>query len=145
MPNASPAHVSDMEQSIQTIEVDERAEIRNVFDRAFANIARGHFREQLAPLFRALLLDQFPARENDVLPLLVDLNDFEFVRIANVTLEVLRWGDIDLRSGKECLYSDVDQQAPFDHRFDLAHDRAPFVADRENFVPILLEFGLLFR
>src|SRR6185312_3664724 len=42
MPNTAPAHVRDMQQAIDAVEIDERAEIRDVLDRALADIARGH-------------------------------------------------------------------------------------------------------
>ena len=83
MPDAAPAHVGDVEQAVDAVEVDERAEIGDVLDRALADVARGHFGEQLLAALVAFLLDQFAAGENDVLPLLVDLNDFEIVSVAD--------------------------------------------------------------
>src|SRR6185295_17449728 len=41
MPDPAPAHVGDVEQSIQTIEIDESAEVGDVLDGAFADVARG--------------------------------------------------------------------------------------------------------
>jgi hypothetical protein len=59
MTDAAPAHIGDMEQTVDAVEVDERTEIGDVLDRALADIARGHFREQLRTAFHAFLFDQF--------------------------------------------------------------------------------------
>src|SRR5207249_5593476 len=82
MTDAAPAHVSDVQQTVEAVEVDEGAEVGDVLDRAFADVARGHFREQLLPALIAFLLDQFAARQNNVLPLLIDFDDLEIVGIA---------------------------------------------------------------
>ena len=99
-------------------------------------------RQQLAALVVALLLDQFAAGEDDVLALLVDLDDFEFVGVADELRQVLRRDDVDLRGGQKRLDADVDQQAAFDDGLDLAGDGAAFVANGEDLVPVLLELGL---
>src|SRR5438874_3214797 len=59
MPDSAPAHIGDMEQAVETVEIDECAEIGDVLDRALADIPRSHFREQLRPALVPLLLDQF--------------------------------------------------------------------------------------
>jgi hypothetical protein len=62
MPDAAPAHVGDVQQAVHAVEVDERAEIGDVLDRALADVARGHLGEQLRGA-RAFLLDEFAAGE----------------------------------------------------------------------------------
>ena len=64
-------------------EVDERAEIGDVLDRALADVAGHHLGEQLGAFVVAFLLDQFAAGEDDVLAFLVDLDDLEFVGVAD--------------------------------------------------------------
>ncbi len=99
-------------------------------------------RQQLRAAVGALLLDQFAARQNDVLPLLVDLDDLEIVGVADERGEVLGRGDVDLRRRQKRLHADVDQQPALDHGLDLAGDGAAFVANGEDLVPVLLELGL---
>src|SRR4029078_76824 len=65
--DAAPAHIGDMQQTVDTVEINEGAEIGDVLDRAFADIARGHLGQQLLAAFGALLLDQLAAGKNDVL------------------------------------------------------------------------------
>src|SRR5664280_2160811 len=141
MADAAPAHIGDMEQAVDPIEVDECAEVGDILDGAFADISGRHFGQELLPAFRAFLFDEFAAGQDDVLAFLVDFDDFEIVVIADVLLEVLGRGDVDLGSGQECFDADIDQQAAFDDCFDFAVDGAAFVADGEDPFPILLELG----
>src|SRR5262245_29549530 len=46
MANAAPAHVRDVQQSIEAIEVDERAKVGDVFHHALADVAWRHLRQQ---------------------------------------------------------------------------------------------------
>jgi hypothetical protein len=87
--HAAPAHVGDVQQTVNAVEVDERTEIGDVLDRALADVARDHFGQQLLAAFGALGFDEFAAGENDVLALLVDLNDLEFVGVADELGEIL--------------------------------------------------------
>jgi len=134
-----------MQQAIEPIEVDERAEIGDILDGALADIARRHFAQQLRALLVPFLFDQFAARENNVLPLLIDLHDFEIIGVADKLIQVLRRHDIDLRSWQKRFHTDVDQQTAFDHGFDLAANRPTFIANGENLVPVLFELRLLLR
>src|SRR5581483_6969808 len=142
MIDAAPAHVGDVEQAVDAIEVDERAEIGDILDRAFANVARRHVGEQLGAAFVAFLFDEFAAGKDNVLPFLVDLDDLEVISVADITRQILGGGDVDLGSGQESFDADIDEQAAFDHRFDFAGDGAAFIANGEDLVPVLFELGL---
>ena len=141
--DAAPAHVGDVQQAVNAVEIDEGAEVGDVLDGALADVARGHFGEQLLAALGAFLLDQFAAGQDDVLPLLVDLDDLEIVGVADVLGEVLRGEDVNLRGGQKGLDADVDEQAAFDDGFDFAGDGAAFVADGEDAFPVLFELRLL--
>ena len=145
MIDAAPAHVCDVEEAVNAIQLDEGAEIRDVLDRALADVARHHFSQQLGAFFVALLLDQFTARQHDVLPLLIDFDNLEFVGVVDKLREVSGRDDVNLRRGQKRLDADVDDQAAFDDRLDLAQDRAAFVANGEDALPILFELGLFVR
>src|SRR5439155_1528301 len=94
MPDAAPAHVGDMKQPVQTIEIDERAEVGNILDRAFADVARGHFGQQFRAALVAFLFDQLAPGENDVLPVLVDFDDLEIVGVADIALKIAGRNDV---------------------------------------------------
>jgi len=87
-------------QAVNAVQLDERAEISDVLDRALADVARHHLGEQFGAFFVALLLDQFAAREHDVLPLLIDFDDLEFVGVVDELREIPRRDDINLRRGQ---------------------------------------------
>ena len=139
----APAHIGDVEQTVDAVEVDERAEIGDVLDRALADVARGHLGEEFLAALQPFLFDQFAPGQDDVLAFLVDLDDLEIVSIAHILGEVLGGDDINLGRGQEGLDADVDEQAALDDRLDLAADRAAFVADGQDPLPVLLEFGFL--
>ncbi len=141
MANAAPAHVRDVQQAVNAIEINESAEIGDILDRALADVPGRHLRKQLLAAFGPFLFDELATGEDDVLPLLVDLNDLEIVGVVDVLGEVLGCADINLRSGQEGLDSDVDQQSAFDDGLDFASDGAAFVADGQDSLPILFEFS----
>ena len=141
MIDPAPAHVGDMQQAVEAIEVDERAEVREVLDHAGANLADLHAREQCAALVFTLLLDQLTTRENDIVALLVDLDDFELESFAEVFIEVAGRDDVDLRGGEEGVDADVDHQAALDLTADFAIDGAALGTDADDAVPVLLLLG----
>ena len=114
MSDAAPAHVGDVQQAVNAVEINERAEIGDVLDRALADVAGHHFGEQLGAFLVALLLDEFAARQHDVLAVLVDFDDLELVGVADELREILRRDDVNLRRGQKRLDADVDDQAALD-------------------------------
>ena len=139
----APGHVGDVQQTVDAGQVDERAEVGQVLDGAVDHVADlDAFEEELA-LGVALGLDQFAAREDDVLAVVVDLDDLEIVRVADEAVEVLRRGDVDLAAGKERLDTDVDHEAAFDDALDLALDEAVAVEHADDLLPVLAVQGFL--
>ena len=134
---AAPAHVGDVEQAVHAIEVDERAEVGEVLDHALDGAADLDGVEKALPLFAALLLDEFAARKDDVFPVVVDLDDLEIVGVADELLEILGRNNVDLRAGEKRLDADVDDEAAFDDRLDLAFDEAVAVEDLDDLLPVL--------
>ena len=53
MVDAAPAHVGDVQQAVDAAQVDERAELGDVLDRALADLADVELVEQLASSFRS--------------------------------------------------------------------------------------------
>src|SRR3954467_11133483 len=94
--DTAPAQISDMEQAIHSVQVNKCAEVRDVLDGAFANVPRRHFAQKLLAAFRAFLLDEFAPGKNNILPFLIDFNDFEIVSVADVLGKILGGRDINL-------------------------------------------------
>ena len=107
MSETSPSHVGDVEQPIHSIEIDERAEVGQIFDRALHAIAHVDTLEKLLPFLAAFLLDQFTATQDDVTTVVVDLDDFEIVSVPDKLLQIFRWNDVDLRGGQKYLDANV--------------------------------------
>ncbi len=137
MSESTPRHIGDVEQTIHAIEVDECAEVCDVFDGAVDAVADVHAVQELLALFAALLLDHFAAGENNVLPVVVDFDDLEIVSVADELLQILWRNDIDLRRGQKCFDADVDHQSAFDDRFDFAFDQAVTLENLNDLVPVL--------
>ena len=94
--DAAPAHVSDVQQAVQTIQVNERTKVSQVLNCTLADISRHHLVEQLRTLCRAFLLDQLAAAQNDILTLKIQFHDLELVRLTDVGIPVARGGHVDL-------------------------------------------------
>ena len=134
---AAPRHVRDVQQAVDAGQVDERAEIGQVLDRAGDDVADVDALQERLALGVALGLDEFAAREDDVLAVVVDLDDLEIVGVADELVEVLRRGDVDLAAGQERLDADVDHEAALDDALDLALDEAVAVEHADDLLPVL--------
>ena len=139
---AAPGHVGDVEQAVHAVEVDERAEIGDVLDRALDRAALFDAAEELRRFSARSGFDEFAAGEDDVLAVVVDLDDLEVVGVADELLEILRGDDVDLGAGEERLDADVDAEAAFDDGLDLAVDEAAVVENLDDLFPVLFLGGL---
>ena len=103
-----------MKESVHALEIDERTEVGEVLDRA-DNFVAGldGLKERLA-LLGALGFDDFAAGENDILALVVDFDDFEFVNVSDVFGKIFRWNDVHLRTWQEGFDTDVDGKTAFE-------------------------------
>ncbi len=144
MVDAAPRHVGDVEESIHALEIDEGTEIGDVLDRAGDFVADFDTGEESLTQLGTLCLDDFAAGNDDVFTLVVDFNDFEFVNVADVFVEILRWDDVHLGAWKEGLDADIDGESAFDDSFDLAADETAVLEDFDDFFPILFVGGFLF-
>jgi hypothetical protein len=142
MVDAAPRHVGDVEETVHAIEVDEDTEIRDVLDGSFDFVPDLDGFEEALALFGAFGFDDFAAAENDILALVIDFDDLEFVDIADVLVEVLGRDDVDLAAGEEGFDADVDGEAAFDDALDLALHETAVLEDLDDLVPVLLVGGL---
>src|SRR6266446_2450303 len=101
MSEPAPGHVSDVEQAVHTVEVDERAEVGQIFDGPLHLVADVYSIQEFLPFLAALLLDQFTPAEHNIAAVIVDLDDFEIVSVADELLQIFRRDDVDLRRGQK--------------------------------------------
>ena len=141
--DAAPAHVGDVKQSVHALEVHERTEVGEVLDHAADLVADVQRLRGTSDDARRAPLDDFATTENDVLPVVVDLDDLEFVDVADVFGEILRRNDVDLRTRQEGFHPHVDHEAAFDDGLDLASHEAAVFEDLDDLVPVLLVSGFL--
>src|SRR4029453_13195539 len=66
MPQPAPGHVGDVQQPIHPIEIDECAEVSDVFHCASYSVAHVHAFHEFQALFASLLLDYLAPAEHDV-------------------------------------------------------------------------------
>src|SRR6266487_6160856 len=145
MSEAAPGHIGDVKQAIHSIEIDERAEVSEIFYRALHLVADLHAFHEFLPLFAPLLLDQLPPAEYDIFAVVVDFDDFEIVGVTDELLQISRRNYIDLRRRQECLDADVPHKPAFHDRFHFAFDQAVAVKNARDLVPILAIRGFLLR
>ena len=110
-----PRHIGDMEQAVDSAEVDEGAEIGDVLDDAIADLVLLEIDQHPVAEHLATLFEKLAARDDDVAAALVDLDDLEFERLPEDRVDVLDRLEIDLGAGQEGGHAvQIDDDAPFD-------------------------------
>ena len=124
MLDALPRHVGDVQQPVDAAEIDERAVVGEVLDRAAHHCALLQVLHERAALGGKLLLNHGAARHHDVIALLIELDDLELERLAFQIGGVAHRAHVHQRSGQECphvfdLHGEAALDAPRD---DAGHD-----------------------
>ena len=145
MVETRPGHVGNVKKSVNSIEVDEGPEVRDVLDRSDDLVADIDSAEEGLALLGALLLDDLAAAEDHVFPVLVDFDNFKIVDVPDELLEVLRGDDVDLGGGKKRFDADVDGEPAFDDRADFSLDETVAFEDADDLFPVLALGGFFFR
>ncbi len=143
VPDAAPAHVGHVEQAIDAAEVDEGAVIGEVLHDPLQDGALLQVLERLLLQLLALLLEEDAAGQDDVAPLLVELDDLELELLPDELVEVADRADVNLRAREERLHPDVDGEAALDAADDDALDEFVPLAGGRDLVPDAHLVGLL--
>ena len=138
-----PRELGDVDQAVDAVEVDERAEVDDVRDLALDDEAGLQAVEDLLALLLALLLEHRAAREHDVVARAVELDDLALDRLVQELVEVRDAADVDQRRGQEAAHAEVDDQAALDDLDDGAVDRLAGLGGGLDAAPGLLEAGAL--
>ncbi len=104
MADAAPAHVGNVQQTVDAAQVDKRAELGNVFHHAGAQLAFLQRFQQLFLLFGPLLFDQSPAANDDVSSRFVDFENQTLNCAADIIANVRRPADIHLAGGQKHIH-----------------------------------------
>src|SRR2546425_932431 len=144
--HATVAHVGDVQQAVHAAQVDERAEVGDVLDRALADLADGQLLHQHVALGLALGLEQHPARHDDIAAPLVELDDLELEGLPQQLVDVRHAPKRDLAARQEGVHA---HQVHHHTAFDLLHqrpgDRFVLLVRLADPLPDPHEVGLLLR
>ena len=123
MVDVRPRELGDVDQAVDPVEVDERAEVDDVGDLALDDQAWLQPLEDRLALLLALLLQHRAAREHHVVAGAVELDHLALDVLAQVLVEVRHAPDVDERGGQEAAHPEVDDQAALDDLDHGADDR----------------------
>src|SRR5216683_1962368 len=119
--DAPPGDVGDVQQAVDPAQIDEGTVIGDVLDDAGEDLALLEAGDQLGALLGAALLEDSPARHDDVAARAVHLEDLEGLRRTEERGDVAHRADIDLAARqKRHRAAEVDREAALDP----AEDRA---------------------
>ena len=95
MVDVLPAQLGDVHKAVHTAEVDEGAEVHDRRDHALADLTRLEVGEELVALLALRLLEVCTAREHDVVPVLVELDDLGVEVPADERMQVAHPPQVD--------------------------------------------------
>ena len=95
MVHVAPGELGNVDQSVDSLEVNERAEIDDVRDLTFDDQARLQAAEDLLADLLALLLEDGAPGEDDVVAAAVELDDPAFELLAHELVKVVHASNID--------------------------------------------------
>ena len=133
MRDAVPTQLAHVDHAVDAAEIDERAEVLQAADGAFANLARGEFGQQLLLLFLAFALHQGAMAEHQILAAAVGFGDDASESLADELFGVLDAVDRNLAHRNETADAgDLAFQAALVRAGDGDFDDLAFL----HFVPI---------
>src|SRR5688572_10663124 len=144
--HAAVAHVGDVQQAVHAAEIDEGAEVGDVLDHAFADLADRQLLHQHVALRLALGLEQHAARDDDVAAALVQLDDLELEALAQQLVDVRHAAQRDLAARQEGIDAhQIDDDAALDLLHEGAGNRLVALVCFADPLPDPHEVGLLLR
>ncbi len=143
MVDVRPRQLGDVDQAVDAVQVDERAEVDDVRDLALDDEPGLQAIEDLLADLLALLLEHRAARQHDVVARAVELDHLRLDLRAHVLVEVRHAPDVDERGGQEAAHAEVDDQPALDDLDHGALDRLAGLGRRFDAPPRLLEAGAL--
>src|SRR6266446_6316058 len=121
MRHAAVAHVRDVQQAVHATQVDEGAEVGDVFHHTLPHLIDRQLLHQHVALRLALGFEQHAARDDDVAAAFVELDDLELEALAEQLVDIRNAAQRDLATGQERVHA---HQVHDDAAFDLFHERA---------------------
>ena len=146
MVDAPPGDVGDVQQAVDAAEIDERAVVGDVLDRAVDDLAFGEVGDDLVALLGAALFEHGAARHDDVAAAAIHLEDLERLRDVHQRRDVAHRADVDLAARQERHGAvEVDGEAALDLVEDDAVDLLALLERLLELDPALLAARLVAR
>ena len=101
MVDAAPGDVSDVQEAVDAAEIDERAIVGEVLDRAVDDLALGEVGDDLVALLGPALLEHGAARDDNVAAAPVHFQDLERLRHVHQRPDVANRANVDLAARQE--------------------------------------------
>ena len=140
----SPGKVGDVDETVNTAEIDEYTVVGDVLDGSFKDLSLLELADELSPALLLLCLEKSLVGYDDVAELLVDLDDLEVHCLVDISIVVADRLDVNLGTRKECLDSEyIDDHAALGAGLDEALDDLVVVASLIDTVPGLEGASLL--
>ena len=144
--DAAPREVCDVDESVNTAEIDEYTIRGDVLNGTLKNLTLLELRDDLALLSFELSLDESLVGNNNVAELLIDLHNLELHGLAHEYVVVADGVHVDLAAGQECLDTKhVDDHATLRAALDEASDNFLVVESSVDTLPALRQTGFLVR
>src|ERR1041384_7208253 len=103
--NAAPTHVDDVQKSVDTAEVDERAIVGDVLDHPLEHHVLFDVGKRLRLLLAGCFFENSLARNDYIAALAVQLDYADFDFLSQEAFEVAHRSDINLRSREKCRHA----------------------------------------
>ena len=142
----APAHVGDVQQTVDSAQIDEGSEVGDVLDDALANLVLLQFPDQAGLLLRPRFLENLTPAHHYVPAPLVELDHPELELFAYELLQIGNLPQRHLRARKEGIDShDLDYQTALDPLDNGALEHGSLVIGTLDVGPDLLEVSPLLR
>src|SRR5579872_57578 len=136
MSEPSPRHIRDMQQPVETAQIDESAILGKILHHAGKHRTFFQMLQRLVALFALLPFQQFLARNHNIAALLVELDHRYFQRLTLHAVEIADRPQIHLGTGQERPRSqNVDRQTALRALDNRCLDRSLFVVRFLDLIP----------
>ena len=142
MVDSTPAHIGDVQQAVDSAEVNKCTKVGDVLDHTLAQLTDFEFLQQRLLHLFALFLDEAAARDDDIATLFVDLEDQAVEFLADEVCDIRRTADVDLTCRQEDIDADIQQQAALDFAEYRSADDIAFGMSGNDVFPLTNAFGL---
>src|SRR5262249_20639378 len=144
--HATPSDVRDMQQSVDTAQIHERAVIGDVLDRTLDHLPLGKRGNKLRTLLGAALFQHSAARDHDIAAAAIHFQDLERLRHVHQRTDIAHGAHVNLASRQERDGAiEIDGEAAFHAAEDHALYAAAFLESFLEPHPAFLAPGLIAR